>query len=285
MAQPPRSLPRSQPMAAHDQPADPLLTPDANPRDATGEPVRAPVGNSARTLILAGLLVAAGIAIWWWRRPSDAVERLGGREWIIVDVDGRPATNAAGLASTFVLDGTHEVRAPKDCNTATGRWSIASSELSIEWDTVSDVACPDWPATFEPISGRLHLGDGVLAIDGADSSIRAIAPADFPAASADDLSGTWSTGGSAVRFGTRGLLVVGQCTGSWSQDDASITLAFDDAERERCELASIWASAGPIVATRFERMLFLRRDVASFPLDREVVRLDLVDDGSPLEGG
>ena len=73
--------------------SDPLLRPDSAPRDASGRPVRAPLGNSIRTLLVFVLLVAVGVAVWWWLlRPDDLTNQLGGREWVITEVDGQPAT-------------------------------------------------------------------------------------------------------------------------------------------------------------------------------------------------
>lgn len=271
--------------------SDPLLRPESAPRDARGRPVPAPLGNSFRTLLVLTLLVALGAGVWWWRRPHDLTAELGGREWVITDVDGEPATNAAGLASTFVLDGTGEVRAMIDCNVAVGTWSYRSQSgrLHISWDTQTTLGCPaDWPATYLPDDGEVGLSGGSLTVDSDTTEVRAISLADHGPAGVDDLAGTWVSGGREVEIGRRGLFRVGECRGEWEAIGGEagaepvadvvtgMVVDFHDVLPDACDLDPRWRDETPLVPVVDEGVLYLRRDRATFPLDRDVVRLDPV---------
>ena len=86
-----------------------------------------------RPVLVTLLVLAVGLAVWWWRRPSDLTTSLGARTWILAEIDGEPVTTPDGTAPTFTLDGTGEVRAMLDCNTAIGDWVYASSSQRIEF--------------------------------------------------------------------------------------------------------------------------------------------------------
>lgn len=256
--------------------ADPLLEPDAGPLDASGAPVRAPIGNSIKTLLLLGALVIVGVAVWWVGRPDDLTDRIGGREWVIVDIDGEPAVNDAGTVSTFVLDGNREVRGMVGCNTATGEWDFvtAEQELAIEWRNQTLVGCADdHPETFTVFGGRVDLRGEVMRVDHDDGSVRAVSLADRAVATADELAGEWISGTTTIELGPRGLARVGECPGTWMASGGGISFRWEDADS--CDLAPIWADGGVVVPVRFEDSLYLRRDAAPFPLDRDVHRLDL----------
>lgn len=264
--------------------SDPLLRPDRAPRDARGTPVRAPLGNSIRTLLLFGLLLAIGVAVWWLRRPGDLTMQLGGREWVIVEVDGEPAVNAIGTASTFVLDGTGEVRGAIECNTSTGSWSYdrRGQQLVLDWETTTAVSCPDgWPRTYLPVSGRVDLDGGELRIESDAGDIRAVALVDHDPMPVDDLHGSWASGGHLVEVGERGRFDVGECRGAWAVDTAketAVSIAFDDAPSgsadDPCALAAAWFVSAPAVPVEVGESVFLHHDRATFPLDRSIIRLD-----------
>ena len=280
---------------------DPLLRPDLGPRDARGAPVRAPLGNSAMTLGLVVVLVALGIAIWWLRRPADLTTEMGGRQWVITDVDGDPATNEAGTASTFVLDGNGEVRATLGCNIVTGEWSYGtgSERLTIDWTTQTELICPaDWPTTHLPDSGEVDLDGGVLQVSSNDGDFRAISLDDLPAITGEAAAGDWSTGAEMVEIGRRGLLRIEGCEGDWRPVDADrpigadptdetdelMDVRFDEVQiqREGCDLDRIWLDDDPFRAVEFDGSVFLHRTRIIFPLDRDVVRLDPTDANSVL---
>ena len=262
--------------------SDPLLRPESAPRDAAGRPVRAPLGNSIRTLLVFVLLVVVGVAVWWWRRPDDLTTRLGGREWVITEVDGEPATNGHGFASTFVLDGTGEIRGVLACNVASGSWTYRSrsDRLDISWETQTTLGCAaGWPQTYLPASGEVGLSGGALSVDGDTTRFRAISLADLQPAGADDIAGTWVSGGSEIEIGLRGLFRIDECRGTWSDDldDAeapTITVEFDHVVPDSCQLDPRWRDETPIVPVLHDGVLYLRRDRPLFPLDRDIVRLD-----------
>jgi hypothetical protein len=259
--------------------ADPLLAPDVGSRDVSGAPVRAPIGNSIKTLLLLGVLVIVGVLIWWVRRPDDLTGLIGGREWVIVDVDGEPATSVTGTASTFVLDGTHEIRGTRGCNTAIGEWMFdtSSQRLDIEWTGGTTIGCPDAPVTYAIDGGDLTLSDAVMTVEAAEATVRSISLADRPVVTADELAGAWSGGGSTVEFGRRGLLRVDDCIGEWNATGEGISVQFDgsDVALASCGLAPIWTTGDVIMPVRFEDTLYLHRAAVAYPLDREVYRLDI----------
>lgn len=251
--------------------SDPLLRPD-------GAPVRAPLGNSIRTLLVFALLLVIGVAVWWIRRPADLSAQLGGREWVITEVDGEPATNQTGAVSTFVLDGTGEIRATLDCNIATGAWSYdtRTERLAIEWETQTTLTCPeDWPTTYLPDGGSVSLDGATLRIDSDAVEVRAIALADRDTASFDDVAGTWTSGEHSIEIGRRGLFQVDGCRGEWSptDDESAMIVRFDDLHHEACSLAPAWMDDTPVVPVVYDDSVFLRRDRPIFPLDRDIVRL------------
>ncbi|MEO6652928.1 MAG: META domain-containing protein [Ilumatobacteraceae bacterium] len=267
---------------------DPLLRPDNGPRDARGAPVRAPLGNSVWTLVLFVLLVGVGIGVWSLTRPDDLTGALGGREWVVVDVDGKPAVNTNGTLSTFVLDGGGEVRGPVGCNVATGVWEYQqdAKRLSIDWTTQTDLVCPpDWPATYLPDGGDVELAGGVLFLRSRDEEMRAITLADHDAQPGEIAAGDWTTGGDdgdSVEIGRRGLFRIETCEGSWASgaDDLGMTVRFDEVQiqREGCDLDRLWLERDPFRVVEFEGSIYLHRERAIFPLDREVVRLDPNED-------
>lgn len=281
--------------ASPDQPIDdPLLQPERAPRDPLGTPVRAPLGNSVKTLAWLIVLVAIGVGVWWLRRPADVSDQIGAREWVITTADGRAAVNARGTVSTFVLEGSGEVRAPIECNTATGDWSYdgRSSRLVLEWTEQTTAICDgEQPTTYQPLDGEVDVGDGTLTLESTDGVIEAISLRDLTAASAVDVAGTWSTGGSVVEIGERGLFRIGACDGRWEPVDSDETagdavggelamlVEFDpvDLEGDECGLDRMWSDTAPIVPVVHDDVLYLRRDRAIFPLDRSIVRLDPAD--------
>lgn len=253
--------------------------------------MRAPLGNSIKTFGVLLLLVAVGVSIWWIRRPADMLTSVGAREWTITHVDGEPAMNDVGTVSTFVLDGTGEIRAPIGCNVASGRWSYdeRADELTIDWDTQTDIDCVDgWPRTHLPDGGEVDVDGSVMRVSTDAGTIRAVSLADRPPAPVDDFAGTWSTGGRQVDIGLRGLFEIGDCDGSWValDDDAgtadasiaagAIAIRFDGVQRDDCDLPSMWLDETPVVPVVDDGVLYLRRDRTIFPLDREIVRLDPV---------
>lgn len=259
--------------------SDPLLGPDGVQRDARGAPVRAPLGNSIKTLIVFAVLLVIGVAIWWIRRPDDLTEQLGDREWVIVEVDGEPATNRIGTVSTFVLDGTGEIRAMLDCNVASGAWRYDSSSgrLVIDWQTQTTLACPgDWPRTYLPESGDVSLDGGVLRVSSDATEVRSIAPVDHDPPPVEDVAGEWSSGEQAVEIGRRGLFQVDACRGSWSptDDDLAMEVTFEEVQPDACSLGRQWQDDTPFIATVDDNSVYLRRDRVIFPLDREIIRLD-----------
>jgi hypothetical protein len=268
---------------------DPLLVPEIGLREPM--PARAPVGNSIRTLLLIGVLALVGIAVWWARRPSDLTQRIGGREWVIVDVDGEPAVNELGTASSFVLDGVGEIRMEAGCNTATGRWSfdVSAQRLLVEGLRTTAMSCPDdVPATYAVGNGRVGLDGSVMTVATDDGEVRAISHGDLQVAASDEIAGRWTSGSSTVEIGPRGLLRVDDCTGSWVATGAGITALFDEQElsRDGCDPAPIWTSGVVLLPVRFEDSVFLSRDGNSFPLDRMIHRLDAAPEtGSPLLDG
>ena len=259
--------------------SDPLLRPDGAQRDARGAPVRAPLGNSIRTLLAFALLLVIGVGIWWIRRPDDLSIQLGGREWTITDVDGVPATNRLGTASTFVLDGNGEIRATLDCNVASGAWSYEeqSSRLVIEWQTQTTLACPeDWPVTYLPESGDVSIDGGTLQIDSAAADIRAVSLTDREPAVVDEVAGEWVSGDTTVEIGRRGLFQIDACRGSWSltEDESAMDVSFDDVQPDACSLDPEWNSETVVVPVADQDSVYLRRDRTIYPLDRAVFRLD-----------
>lgn len=270
--------------------SDPLLRPDRAPRDATGNPVRAPLGNSIRTLLLFGLLLAIGVAVWWIRRPDDLTMQLGGREWTIVEVDGEPAVNRLGTVSTFVLDGTGEVRGVIECNTATGSWTYDTPgrRLDLQWEQQTVAGCADdWPTTYLPTSGRVDLDGGELRVESDTVEVRAVALVDLPPMEVHDLHGSWTSGEQLVEIGERGRFDIGACGGAWTGDATEpgvFSVEFDDPESEECGLGPAWLDGAAFVAVEFDDAVFLHRDRAAFPLDRSILRLDPADDvaGTPI---
>jgi len=261
--------------------SDPLLRPESGPRTALGAPVRAPLGNSIRTFLVFVLLVMVGAAVWWVRRPADLSTSIGGREWTITDVDGQPATNEAGLASTFVLDGNGEIRAPLDCNIATGRWAYDErrSVLSIEWETQTLLACPDdWPQTYLPDGGEVSVDGAVMRISTDAGEVRAISLADRSPATVDEVAGSWTSGDQEIVIGPRGLFEVGACEGAWEgvDDGEAMDVRFDELQRDDCVLAPSWRDETLIIPVADDDVTYLRRDRTIFPIDRAVVRLDPV---------
>lgn len=259
--------------------SDPLLRPEGALRDARGAPVRAPFGNSIRTFLIFALLLVIGAGIWWIRRPDDLSTQLGGREWAITEVDGEPATNRRGTVSTFVLDGTGEIRAALGCNVATGTWNYDTRDrrLAIDWLTQTMLACPDdWPGTYLPDGGDVSVDDATLRIDSDVVEVRAVALAHRDTAQFDDIAGTWSSGEQAVEIGRRGLFQVDACRGSWSptDDESAMLITFDDVQPDACSLDPMWKDESPVVPVAVDGSVFLRRDRAIFPLDRDIVRLD-----------
>lgn len=268
--------------------ADPLLQPEHGPRDAKGAPIRAPLGNSARTLFVFALLIAIGVGVWWIRRPDDLEARLGGREWIVTEVDGAPATNAVGLVSTFVLDGTGEIRAVRGCNVATGTWEFdrRSSHLGIEWTAQTEVGCEaGWPQTYTPAAGEVSFHGATLQIDADRLDLRAVSLGDHEPASHAEIAGSWVSGESPVEIGQRGLFDVGGCRGSWSagddeegDDGDAIIVSFRDTQADDCDLAPWWANEQPLVPVLHDDALYLWRNRTVFPLDHAIVRLDPAPD-------
>lgn len=262
--------------------SDPLLRPDGAQRDAKGVPVRAPLGNSIKTLIVFAVLLGIGIVIWWIRRPDDLTAQLGGREWVITEVDGEPATNRFGTTSTFVLDGTGEIRATLDCNVATGAWRYAeqSSRLVIDWQTQTTLACPgDWPETYLPESGDVDLDGGTLRVRSDTTEVRAISPVDRDPAELDEVAGDWVSGEQIIEIGRRGLFQVDACNGSWTptDDESALLVTFEDVQPDACSLGLQWQDDTPFTATAHDDSIYLRRDRVIFPLDRTVIRLDPVE--------
>jgi len=267
---------------------DPLLRPDGAPRDARGAPVRAPLGNSMWTLVLFVLLVGVGVGVWSLTRPDDLTVALGGREWVVIDVDGEPAINADGTTSTFVLDGGGEVRGSIGCNVATGAWEYQpdANRLLIDWTTQTDLVCPDdWPTTYLPDAGDVELTGGVLSLRSMDVEMRAIALGDHEPQPGEIAAGDWTSGGDTghiVEIGRRGLLRIQECEGSWTpgDDEAGMVVNFDEVQiqREGCDLDRLWLEDDPFRVVEFEGSIYLHRDRAIFPLDRAIVRLDPNDD-------
>lgn len=262
--------------------SDPLLRPDEGPRDARGVPVRAPLGNSIKTLIAFAVLLLIGIAVWWFRRPEDLTSQLGGREWVITEVDGEPATNRIGTVSTFVLDGTGEIRATFDCNVASGAWryQTRSGRLVIDWQSQTTLACPsEWPETYLPESGDITVDGGTLRIDSGAATIRAISPVDHGPAPLEEVAGDWVSGEQVIEIGRRGLFQVDACRGSWTptDDDAALIVTFDDVQPDACALGPQWQDDTPFTATLHDDSVYLRRDRVIFPLDRAIIRLDPVE--------
>lgn len=278
-------------------PTDPLIVPRIErarpvPRDPSGDipTSRTPIGNSARTLLLLGLLAAVGVLIWWWQRPDDMTTRIGAREWVVVEVDGEPAVNDVGTVSTFVLDGFGEVRSVRACNTVTGTWQYDSSsgQLDIDAVDVTEVACPEGsPTTYEVHDGQVSFDGAAVTIAGDAGTLRAVSLADVDVATVDDFAGRWSAGPATIEFGARGLLRVDDCTGSWTEVDGAIIPAFDAAELRRpvCEIAAFWTSGVDLLPRLHDGVLYLSRDLPRFPLDRTIRRLDPVSDsGSAILG-
>lgn len=272
---------------------DPLLVAEAGPRDVRGRPVRTPLGNSGRTLIAFVVVLAVGLAVWWWRRPSDLTTSLGARTWILVEIDGEPVTTPDGTAPTFTLDGTGEVRAMLDCNTVIGDWVYASSSQRIEftWATQTLTGCDEsWTETYLPDSGEVDLDSGVLRIDGDAVDVVAVSPADHDDIEVDEIDGTWWFAGQEVLIGQRGLVELGTCRGSWNvvddggadpdesgDDELRIDIVFDELQRDDCDLADVWLDETSIAPLMHDGSLFLRRDRTVFPVDRQVIRLDPVE--------
>lgn len=288
-------------MADQSEPiTDPLLRPDFAPRDSRGAPVRAPLGNSALTLGLIVVLVAIGLGVWWLRQPEELAMSLGGREWVITDVDGEPATNEAGTASTFVLDGSGEVRGTLGCNVATGTWTNrpGSDRLAIDWTTQTELVCPDgWPTTYLPDTGEMRLAGGVLTITSNDGDLRAISLADLNSIGGEAAAGNWVSGGDSFEIGRRGLFRIETCEGDWrpadgellgdpadpaSEAEELVDVRFDEVQiqREGCDLDPLWLDDDPFRGVEYDGSVFLYRTRSIFPLDREIVRLDPNDANS-----
>ncbi len=278
---------------------DPLLRPESGPRDARGAPVRAPLGNSALTLGLVVVLVAIGIGVWWLLRPAELASSLSGREWVITEVDGEPATNEAGTVSTFVLDGNGEVRGTLGCNVATGTWSYltGADRLTIDWTTQTELVCPDdWPMTYLPDSGEVEIGGGVLEVASNDGDLRAVSLIDLPSIGGEATAGDWMSADDTVEIGRRGLFRVEACEGNWRSADPDVAddtdpdavpeelmdIRFDEVQiqREGCDLDRLWLDDDPFRAVEFAGSIYLHRTRSIFPLDREIVRLDPTDDNS-----
>lgn len=262
--------------------SDPLLRPDGVQRDARGAPVRAPLGNSIRTLLAFALLLLIGVAVWWIRRPDDLSMQLGGREWVITDVDGEPATNRIGTVSTFVLDGTGEIRATLDCNVASGDWryETQSGRLKIDWETQTMLPCPeDWPETYLPDGGEVSVDGGVLRIESDAVVVRAVSLADRDPAAVDEVAGEWVSGARSVEIGRRGLFQIDACRGSWSltEDESAMDVAFDELQPDACSLDPEWRDDTLIVPVADQDSVYLWRDRSIYPLDRAIVRLDPVE--------
>lgn len=272
---------------------DPLLGTVAGPSDDDVSSSRAPVGNSILTLMLVGGLAVVGIAIWWLQRPNDLTDEIGAREWTVIAVDGEPVATEDGRSSTFVLDGTFEVRAMERCGTAVGSWQFDTNgqQLDIDWDSRPADDCPSEPSTDSGLdagldTGRVSVDGDVLRVESADTEVRAVSIDDLDVADADEIAGRWSSGSSVIEFGQRGLLRVDDCTGSWIAAGRGIDVRFDAASTGDCDLAPIWTSGAILLPARFEDSLFVSRDVPSFPLDRHVHRLDRTSDAdSPLLDG
>jgi hypothetical protein len=269
--------------------ADPLLEPAHQPLVRRHSSARAPIGNSIKTLLLLGALAVVGVAFWWFLRPDNVASRVGAREWIIVEVDGEPAVNSTGLASTFVLDGNGEARGADGCNTAVGTWSVGSSDtLDLDWQRSSLAACADFPTTYRPVSGEIDVGDATMTITHDLGSVEAISPDDMEVAPAEDLAGRWRGGDSVIEIGQRGLLRIDSCSGQWSAVDGGIVAQFERTELTRadCELDPVWSDGAVLLPVRHGDALYLRRALPTFPIDRKVIRLDAVDDTtSPLLDG
>jgi hypothetical protein len=269
--------------SAPDSPiTDPLLRPESGPRDALGKPVRAPLGNSIRTFLIFAVLIVVGAAIWWVLRPDDLSASIGGREWTITDVDGEPATNQVGLASTFVLDGNGEIRGPVACNVASGAWVYDEqrSELSIDWQTQTTLTCPeDWPQTYLPDGGQVAIDGAVMRITTDMGEVRAVSLADHSPAEFEEIAGTWTSGGTTIEIGQRGRFEVGECEGSWEADataeaETTMAVSFDELEQSDCGLAAVWKDETPLVPVRDDGIVYLRRDRGIYPIDRSIIRLD-----------
>ncbi len=288
-------------MADQSEPiTDPLLRPDLGPRDARGAPVRAPLGNSALTLGLVAVLVAIGIGVWWIRQPEDLATSLGGREWVITDVDGQPATNEAGTVSTFVLDGSGEVRGTFGCNVASGTWTYraGSDRLAVDWTTQTELICPsDWPTTYLPDTGEMQLGGGVLRIASNDGDLRAISLGDLDSVAGEEAAGVWMSGGDEVEIGRRGFFRIETCEGAWravdgeplgdpadpaTENEQLVEVRFDEVQiqREGCDLDRLWLDDDPFRVVEFDGSIYFHRTRPIFPLDREIVRLDRADANS-----
>lgn len=259
--------------------ADPLLEHPPEEFDDAPAASRAPVGNSILTLVLAGILVVVGIAIWWLQRPSDLTERLEGREWIIVEADGQPATSDVGTTSRFELAANGEVNTAASCNTRTGEWEFdePSQELHIDWVGETEIACPDdTPQTYAIGAGPVDIDGDLLRVETDVGTISAFSPTDREVAQADDLAGRWRFGESVVDFGPRGLLRVDECTGSWMPSGDGIGVSFDDAETERvgCLLPPTWTGGEVLLPYRFDDSLYLYEHDPFGSLDGPVYRLD-----------
>lgn len=268
--------------------ADPLLEPDAGPRDASGEVVRAPVGNSGRTLAVFLLLALVGVAVWWMRRPSDLTDRLAGTEWIVVEAGGAPHVNADGQVSAFALGHRSMLRTGGPCGVAAGSWSFDVSEQSLEigWEAGAPEGCAnengEWTVAV-PSDGGVDLDGDELRL-GEPGRLRAFLVTDRPAAEADDLAGRWGAGGHLIEIGPRGLFRVGDCMGAWDDVPTGIRWSFESTA-PGCDLGPVWGGGDTFVPLRFEDSLYLWRVAPGSAFDPFVLRLEPVaDSGSPLLG-
>ncbi|MDJ0767963.1 MAG: hypothetical protein QNJ12_04185 [Ilumatobacter sp.] len=260
---------------------DPLLEPDAGPLDHVGAPIRAPIGNSARTLLLLGLVGLLGVAIWWFQRPSDLSDELGGHSWAVIEVDGEAPANEVGQLPTYVLFGAGGLRSGSPCGTARGDWSFdtASQRLTIDWSATDDAGCES--ATVIE-SGKVSIDGAAMTLEGDDHTIRSLAFDSLPVVEAEDLAGRWSSGGSMVEFGQRGLLLVDECSGNWMATGEGITPRFDD--DVECQLDPVWTGDDVLIPALFEESLYLRPEDGSlaplYRLDPAPERIAPVLEGS-----
>lgn len=175
------------------------------------------------------------------------------------------------------------------CNIVTGSWLYepSSGQLVIEPESTSDRACSaEYPPTATPVSGKVALDGAELRLAGEEAEIVAVDTAALPMLEAGDLAGRWVAPEVAVEFGERGLLRVGDCTGSWSAVGGGISMQLDDGNGEACSAESMWTGGGTVIPARHDNTLLLRFDRPTFPLDRDIVRLELAEaSGSPLLDG
>ncbi len=267
--------------------ADPLLEPDAGPRDASGEVVRAPLGNSIRTLVAFLALAALGVGVWWLQRPSDLTEQLAGTEWVVVEVDGEPLINDDGQVPAFALGRREMIRAGGPCGPSTGSWTFDTDDqrLEIEWpDGAVQGGCANEHAAWTiaaPTSGRAELRGDTLLVRGAPI-VRAFEVSGRDRASVADVAGRWQVGDLRLEIGERGLFRLGECMGRWEDVGNGVRWAFES-PATGCDRGDFWAGGDTFVPYRFETSLYLWRVPPGSAFDPFVVRLEPVPDtGSPL---